>query len=213
MKKINLINEIIKVSQVDFIAAVNCNTEFGITTDAKIIYPPFIKNKAYIFIGQATRISPPSDNPEAFTHALGKDFKITSQGAYLQIQCSKASQKTISFNLDNACYENISTEGMPHFIDEKLATMSWHATEFDIGCREIIKVIESKVDGVLLQFQGNVPFQSSMGFIKDHEKAHKIVADYIVKNIKNKMKNNPEYCDSMIDEDQEEALKFFGITV
>lgn len=103
-------------------------------------------------------------------------------------------------------YHDHPNDGIDLFADEELEQMGWYATTFDfITYRDIANFIEQNCEGTLTFNDHPMGFN---GFVEvdDIQDVRKQVKEFIINKIKDE--NLDEY-----DDDQLEALEFFGIAV
>ena len=212
MKKFNLIDELISVSQVDFIEALKSKKAFAICYDGTISYE-LDTQKPVIYKGRPQTLNSVSGTSVPITQILGKEYTITLNGPKLDIKASMAWQSIIALNIESASYDDTTGDGISHFTDDILEDMGWHATDFDINYREMVEYLEEKLDeGLIFCIERDEPYQfSGFGFIFNHEKARELLKEYIVSRIQKLRADDPLFSDENLDEDQEEALAFFGL--
>lgn len=213
MKTFNLVEETIAVNQVDFISAVNKGAEFAITYEGEIVTGDLETiTLPVIFKGKATRQSAVSAKPTPITEALGKHYRIALNGPKLEIKASMNWQEIIGFNMDSASYDDTTGDGISHFTDREMEDMGWHATEFDITYRTMVEHLESNVEGLIFCIEQKDPYQfSGFGFFADDAQAREVLKTFLVATIKEKMATDEIYAKEGLDDDQIEALEFFGI--
>jgi len=112
----------------------------------------------------------------------------------------------IAQNKDKYLYQDHPNDGIDLFTDEVIESYGWHATTFDeITYRDIAEFIEDNCDGEM--YFNNHP----MGFngfviVSDIQKAREQIKSFIIDSIK-------QLDLSELDDDQTEALEFFGIEI
>ena len=212
MKKFNLIHEIVSVPQIDFIEAVKSKKTFAICYDGTISYE-LDTQKPVIYKGRPQTLHAINGTSVPITEILGKEYTITLNGPKLDIKASMAWQSIIAFNMDSASYDDTTGDGISHFTDDTLEDMGWYATDFDISYREMVEHLEEKLDeGIVFCIERDEPYQfSGFGFIFNHEKAREILKNYITTRIKELRTKDKLFSDEYLDEDQKEALAFFGL--
>ncbi len=112
--------------------------------------------------------------------------------------------KLIEEKQNEYLYQDHPNDGIDLFCDKELEDMGWHATTFDfITYRTIADFIEENCDGVITFNDHPMGFN---GFVEvdNIEDVRKQVKGFIIEKIKNN--SLEEY-----DEDQKEAIEFFGI--
>jgi hypothetical protein len=211
MKKFNLFKEIIVVAKSDFLYALNSAKPFAIAYNGEIVFEPFAPDLISIYEGSITPNSPLSTNlARPLTAMLGENYRVVEDDDRILIKASGAWQSIIGYNQKRALYDDTSGDGIAEFSDKPLEDMGWHATEFNIGYRDIVEQFEMQCEGVLLCIEQEEPYQfSGLGFVFDLESARKIGFDYCVKTIKEKIENDEDF--STLTEDEKEAAEFFKI--
>ncbi|HLD23713.1 MAG TPA: hypothetical protein VJA83_07190 [Sulfuricurvum sp.] len=209
MKKFNLFKEIIVVERNDFINAVNSAKSFAITYKGEILFEPFPPTLIAIFEGSIPPTSPLStDLSRPISSMLGNNYRVVEDDDRLLIKASGAWQSIIGYNQKRALYDDTSGDGIAEFSDKALEDMGWHATEFNIGYRDIVEQFEEKCEGILLCIEQEEPYQfSGLGFVFDLEHARQIGFEYCVSSIKDKLENDEDFA-TLTDDEAEAALYF-----
>lgn len=213
MKKINLYDEIIAVSNKELSLALSSNREFGITVKAEIKYAPFDKKDIFIYQG---KVSPPANVGLSIpkTHQkqelLGKNYQVVEDGERVLIKAGGAWQEIIGYNVKNCHYDDTTGDGVDTFHDKELEDMGWMVTDFNVSYREIVEFFEEKADVTLLCIEQIEPYQfSGLGYLNNVEEARKLLFDFCQSKIKDKLANDSEYKEDWLDDDQREAIEFF----
>jgi hypothetical protein len=209
MKKFNLFKEIIVVTKTDFLHAINSSKRFAISYNGTITYEPFASNLISIYEGSIPPISPLSTNlSRPISEMLGKEYRIVEDDDRILIKASGAWQNIIGYNQKRALYDDTTGDGIAEFSDKELEEMGWHATEFNIGYREIVEQFELQCEGILLCIEQEEPYQfSGLGFVFDLEHARRVGFEYCVNDIKNKIANDEDF--ATLNDDEKEAAEFF----
>jgi hypothetical protein len=209
MKKFNLFKEIIVVDKNDFLRAVNSAKLFAISYKGEIIYQPFEDTLISIYEGSIAPLSPLStDLSRPISSMLGNNYRIVEDDDRLLIKASGAWQSIIGFNQKRALYDDTSGDGIAEFSDKALEDIGWHATEFNIGYREIVEQFEEKCEGTLLCIEQEKPYQfSGLGFVFDIDHARRIGFEYCVTVIKDKLANDEDF--ATLSADEAEAAEYF----
>lgn len=209
MKKFNLFKEIIVVPKSDFLHALNSAKRFAITYNGKVVFEPFAPDLITIYEGSVTPNSPLSTNlSRPLTAMLGDSYRVVEDDERILIKASGAWQSIIAFNHLRALYDDTTGDGIAEFSDKALEDMGWHATEFNIGYRDIVEQFESECEGVLLCIEQEEPYQfSGLGFVFDLEHARRIGFEYCAAAIKEKIANDDDF--ATLSDDEEEAAEFF----
>lgn len=211
MKKFNLFKEIIVVAKSDFLHALNSAKRFAIRYDGQIVFEPFAPDLISIYEGSVTPNSPISTNlSRPLTAMLGDNYRIVEDDERILIKAPGAWQSIINFNQRRALYDDTTGDGIAEFSDKALEDMGWHATEFNIGYRDIVEQFEHQCEGILLCIEQEEPYQfSGLGFVFDLEYARKVGLEYCVKTIKEKIANDDDF--ATLSDDEEEAAEFFKV--
>lgn len=121
--------------------------------------------------------------------------EIEKPNEYLELVASKAKEYL---------YHDHPSEGIDFFCDDEVENIGWHASTFDFTTyRDIAEFIEENCEGTLTFNDHPMGFN---GFVEvdNIEDVRKQVKEFVIKKINENPL--PEY-----DEDQQEALEFFGI--
>jgi len=213
MKKFNLLKEIIIVDKEELLQAINSQKEFGITIDGSITYQPH--QEIVIYKGKHTTkhsaLSP--QKPLDITEFLGNNYKIAESEGKIGIKASLAWQDIIGYNYDLASYDDTTTDGVSEFAEKELEELGWYADEFEIKYRELIDLVENECDGILLCIEQEKPDYrfSGLGFIQDTKQTYDAMFAYAQKKVQEKIKNDPLYSVDNLNEDEEEAARYFNV--
>ena len=209
MKKFNLFKEIIVVNRSDFMLGLNSNKRFAIGYAGDVVFEPFAPDLISIYEGSVTPVSPLATNlARPISDILGKNYRIVEDEDRILIKATAAWQSIIGFNQHRAMYDDTTGDGIAEFSDKTLETIGWHATEFNIGYRDIVDQFEEKCEGILLCIEQEEPYQfSGLGFIFELEAAQKLAFDYCANIVKDKITNDEEF--ATLNDDEEEARDYF----
>jgi len=209
MKKFNLFKDIIIVSKSDFLRAVNSAKRFAIAHNGEIHYEPFPHTLISVYEGSVAPLSPLStDLSRPIASMIGDNYRIVEDDDRLLIKASGAWQSIIGFNQKRSLYDDTSGDGIAEFSDKALEDIGWHATEFNIGYRDIVEQFEAQCEGILLCIEQEEPYQfSGLGFVFDVEHARQIGFDYCAATIKDKLENDEDF--TTLTDDEAEAAEFF----
>lgn len=209
MKKFNLFKEIIVVAKSDFLRAANSSKRFAISYKGEIVFEPFDSSLISIFEGSIPPISPlAADRSRPLSTMLGDNYRVVEDDERILIKASGAWQSIINYNRMRALYDDTSGDGIAEFSDKPLEETGWHATEFNIGYRDIVERFEEECEGILLCIEQEEPYQfSGLGFVFDIDHARQIGFDYCAATIKEKIANDPDF--ATLTDDEEEAAEFF----
>lgn len=214
MKKFNLVKEIIVVDSNKLLQAVNSKKRFAITHKGDIKYAPFDSKDIFIFQSSddTKPISSTSLETIDYTALFGNTYQIVEDGERILIKAAGAWKNIIEINIENAEYDDTSSDGIAEFSDKKLEEIGWNATEFDITYRELVEKIEESCDGLLfcVEHEGENYHFSGLGYIFDYPSARKTLFDYCNNRIKELINKHEDFKKDELDSDQLDAAEFFG---
>jgi hypothetical protein len=114
--------------------------------------------------------------------------------------------KLVESKKNEYIYHDHPSDGLDLFTDEIMENYGWHAVSFEfITYRLIAQFMEEHCEGEFYFNDHPVGF-NAFAMVKDIVEVRKQVKDFIIKQIKANLLD--EY-----DEDQKEALEFFGIEI
>ncbi len=214
MKKFNLFNEIIVVERPALLRAINSTKEFAITYEGRIIESDF-NSHPLIYRGSITPTptsAPALKPPPSLNELLGPNYKIVEDDERVLIKAAAAWKEILNLNIRHCDYDDSSGDGISLFADEELEEMGWHATEFNVEYRDMVNVIESSCEGILLCVEQEDPYQfSGLGFIFDKTCARTQVREFCKKQIQEKLNSDPLFAKENLTDDEAEAVTFFGL--
>ena len=215
MKKFNVLKEIIVVLRTDLLKAINTNQEFAINYKGEVVAPPYAVKEIFIFKGkvQAPKVSALSiPKPQSIAEILGKNYKVVEDEGRILIKASGNWQELITINMPNTDYDDTTADGVAEFANKEMETIGWFGDEFNVNYREMVEVLESKADGVVLCVEQEEPYQfSGMGFILNIESAKEILFDFCQAKAKEKIETDSDFAIDTLTDDEEEAAKFFKL--
>lgn len=213
MKKVNLFKEIIVVQRQPLMQAINRAEPFAITLSGEVTSEAFEGSDLLVFQGTITPQTPSAlqlQAPKSLTELFGSEYQIVEDGERILFKVSGAWQRIIGWNIGNCLYDDTTADGVSHFGDAALEDMGWHMTEFEIGYRDLLEIIEAQCEGTLLCIEQEEPYQfSGMGFIDDIECARKHTFDYCQQRIKQLIAEDDTYAPNTLSDDEHEAAAFF----
>ena len=213
MKKFNLLKEIIVIPREDLLKAINTNNEFAVNYKGNVIYPPYADKEIFVFRGRATPPKPSAltlPKAQSISDILGKNYKVVEDEDRVLIKAGGNWQELISLNVPNSDYDDTTGDGISEFADEKLEEMGWHATDFNIGYRDMVAQLEENVDGVLFCIEREEPYQfSGLGYIFDMDNARRTTFEYCQNTIREKLANDPDFAPESLTDEEEEVARFF----
>jgi hypothetical protein len=205
MKKFNLFKEIITVNTDEFKKAVESQSTFAINTDGEILTRELKQGDMIIFHGSAYK-------DEKLEDSLGPKYQIVIAEERTLIKAFSNWQEIISFNTPLASYDDTTADGVAEFSNKELEDIGWQATEFDISYRELVELLEDKVDGTVLCIEQEDPYQfSGFGFIANDEQAKEVMFKYCQEKAKDKLENDDDFKEEYLEDDQLEAKEFFKL--
>jgi hypothetical protein len=197
MKKINLLNELIIVSNSKLTQALSSNKEFGITIKGEIQYAPFDPVDIFIYQGKRTL---PTQGDLSMQQLLGGDYEVYKEDDKILIKAGNAWQDIIGYNVRNCHYDNTTGYGVTEFADEEIEDMGWMIIDFDVSYAELLEMLEEKADITLICVEPEEPHQlSGMGYFDDIERTRKILFDFCQNVIKDKIANDADYALELLD--------------
>lgn len=209
MKKFNLFKEIIIADKSELLRAANSQRKFAIAYNGEILYEPFPPTLISVFEGSVPPLSPLSTTTSRpITSMLGDAYRVVEDDDRILIKAAGAWQSIIGYNQKRALYDDTTGDGIAEFSDKTLEEIGWHATEFNIGYRDIVEQFEEKCEGILLCIEQDEPYQfSGMGFVFDTDHARRIGYEFCAAIIKDKLENDEDF--ATLTDDEEEAAEFF----
>lgn len=211
MKKINLLNETIVISNSELTPALNSNKEFGFTITGEIKFAPFDPVDIFIYQGKPAQAATPDLNI-SIRELLGTNYKIIEEDTHISLKAADAWQDIISYNIGHCDYSYTSEESVTQFADEEIEDMGWMIIDFDVSYKELIEMLEERADITLICVESQDPYRfSCMGYFNNIEETRKVLFDFCHNIIKDKIANDADYALDLLDEDQREAAEFFKV--
>lgn len=215
MQKFNLFNSIIIVDRSTLVQAINSSQEFAITTQGEILYPPIQTSLPLIFQGKHTQKPTSALTPSSQSNlqsVLGDNYQVVEDDERVLIKAFSNWQEIIRLNISHASYDDTTADGVAEFSDPALEDIGWNATEFEIGYRELLGVIEEQCEGILLCIEQEEPYQfSGLGFIADNKKAYNTLFKYCQDKIKNLIQTQDHFAQEKLSSDELDAAEFFEV--
>jgi len=213
MKKFNLFKEIIIVEKSDLVSAINSSKVFAITSLGEVKYEPFADKDVFIYQGkytpEPTSALKPAQTPK-LESMLGKNYQLVIDESRVLVKAFSNWQELIAINTPRSSYDDTTADGVAEFADKELENIGWQITEFNVRYRELVEVLEEKCEGTILCIEQEEPYQfSGLGFIANDDEATKVLYDYCQNIVKEKLANDDDFDKDDLDDDQEEAAKFF----
>jgi len=215
MKKFNLFNEIITSSKTEILKAINKNKTFAINISGEVLSEPIDTKEILIFkdkleITNSTGLN--QSKPQSLADMFGKNYQIVEDGDRVLIKAFSNWQALIAINTPNASYDDTTADGVAEFGNKDLESLGWNATDFNVGYRSLVEVLEEKCSGYILCIEQVDPYQfSGLGFISDNKEAYDILFTYCQERIKKIMLEDSDFAKDNLDDDELEVLKFFKL--
>ena len=112
----------------------------------------------------------------------------------------------IALNKDKYLYNDHPSDGIDLFCDDNIEQIGWHACTFDfLQYRDLAAFMEEHCDGELV-FNDHPMGFNAYAIIEDASKTADQLKNYCIKRI-----NDENIDKNDLDEDQLEAIDFFGI--
>lgn len=215
MKKFNLFKEIIIVNKALLLKAINSTKVFGITVTGEIKYEPLADKDILVYRGKHTPAPTsalmPTATPSLET-MLGKNYQLVIDDERVLVKAFSNWQELIGINTPRASYDDTTADGVAEFSNKELENIGWQITEFNVSYRELVEVLEEKCEGTMLCIEQEEPYQfSGLGFLSDDEHARKVLFEYAQAKAKDKLENDDDFDIDDLDDDQEEAARFFKL--
>jgi hypothetical protein len=203
MKKFNLFTEIITANTKELQEAVDSGEKFAINTNGEICKEPYQDREILIYSGIA-------DKNESLEKAFGPKYQIVVSDDRVLIKAFSNWQEIIAICTPLASYDDTTADGVAEFANKDLEEIGWNATEFNVGYRELVELLEEKADGTILCIEQEEPYQfSGFGFIADYTQAQEIMYKYCQDVVKDKLANDEDFEEANLEEDEAFAASYF----
>jgi len=205
MKKFNLFNEIITAKTSEIKEAISSGEKFAINSDGEILQRDLKEGDIIIYNGI------PDKNKE-IEKAFGPKYQVVVSDDRVLIKAFSNWQEIIAINTPLASYDDTTADGVAEFSNKDLEEIGWQATEYNISYRQLVELLEEKVDGVTLCIEQEEPYQfSGFGFITNNAQAKDVMYEYCKNIVKDKLENDDNFKEEYLEDDQFEAKEFFGL--
>jgi len=205
MKKFNLFNEIITAKTSEIKEAIDSGEKFAINSDGEILTRDLKEGDIIIYSGTP-------DKDKEIEKAFGPKYQIVVSEDRVLIKAFSNWQEIIALNTPLASYDDTTADGVAEFSDKELEEIGWQATEYNITYRELVEILEEKVEGVTLCIEQEEPYQfSGFGFITNNAQAKDVMYAYCKEKVKDKLQNDDNFKEEYLEDDQFEAKEFFGL--
>jgi hypothetical protein len=205
MKKFNLFNEIIIIDSDELKKVIKSGKKFALNIKGEICHEALTKDDIFIYHGIPNK-------EVSIELAFGNKYQILIDDKRALIKAFGNWQELITLNTPLASYDDTTADGIAEFSNKDLEDIGWHSTEFNITYRELVEVLEDKIDGILLCIEQEKPYQfSGLGFITDYKNAYDVLFEYTQNRIIETIKTDNDYKQEFLNDDELEALKFFNL--
>jgi len=205
MKKFNLFNEIITLNTKELQEIVDLGVKFAINSDGDILTRGLMDGDIIIYNGIPNK-------DESLEKAFGPKYQVVVAEERVLMKAFSNWQEIIAINTPLASYDDTTADGVAEFSNKDLEDIGWQATEFSISYRELVEVLEEKVQGVVLCIEQDDPYQfSGFGFITNNDEAKDVMFSYCQEVIKDKLANNDDFKEEYLEDDQIQAREFFKL--
>jgi len=205
MKKFNLFNEIITLNTKELQEIVDLGVKFAINSDGDILTRGLMDGDIIIYNGIPNK-------DESLEKAFGPKYQVVISEERVLMKAFSNWQEIIAINTPLASYDDTTADGVAEFSNKDLEDIGWQATEFSISYRELVEVLEEKVQGVVLCIEQDDPYQfSGFGFITNNDEAKDVMFSYCQEVIKDKLANNDDFKEEYLEDDQIQAREFFKL--
>jgi hypothetical protein len=203
VKKFNLFKEIITANTTELNEAIQSGNKFAINVNGEIRNEPFTSSDILIYSGTPDKL-------KQLEITFGNKYQVVVDGERVLIKAFGNWQELIAVNTPLATYDDTTADGVAEFSNKGLEDIGWHATEFNITYRELVEVLEKKVDGTILCIEQEEPYQfSGFGFLSDFDQANDILYKYCQEIVKDKLANDEAFEEANLEEDEAFAASFF----
>ena len=203
MKKFNLFNEIITANTAELTTAVESGEKFAINTQGQICKEPYQEGEILIYSGIA-------EKETTLEKAFGPKYQVVVSEERVLIKAFSNWQEIIAICTPLASYDDTTADGVAEFSNKDLEEIGWNATEFNVGYRELVELLEEKAEGTILCIEQEEPYQfSGFGFISDNEQAKEIMYKYCQEKVKDKLANDEDFEEANLEDDEAFAASYF----
>jgi len=214
MKIYNLLNYQVEVDKSAFLNAINAQKPMAITLQGEIIegtqetLPP----QLYIFVGQPkSLVGSALMKPTPLAKILGDNYEVKDNGQTISIYAGRAWQEVLKANEPFYLYQDTTSDGITEFTDQKLDDLIWYSCEFEINYRDVAQFLEQHVDGTVVCIEIDEPYQfNGCAYVDNLEEARTKAFEFIKETLQKRIASGEIDLDDLED-DEEDALKFFGL--
>ena len=210
MKEYNIKNLKVEVDLAKLFNTLNSKSCFDIDIDGNI-YPnnTIAKNKAIIFSSNEQVDLSLLDINSKIKNIFGQEYKPKIVGNTCILTPLASWMKILDLNKNTMLYFDHQSDGIEIFEDPSIEDIGWQAVAFDIKYRDICNYIEKYCQGTILFYDNDMHFN---GFVvaEDIEEVKEKILNFIRATLKDNINNKRIDLDEL-DDDQSEALEFFGL--
>ena len=212
MKKINIKDVKLKINTEEVLSFLKKEKNFEIDIDGKLNFEnetSFSTPIVFLYKLNKSKNDFFETDLSSQLNNIFNDYKICINKGFVYVDLLFSWQKIISLNKSKMLYFDHHSDGVEVFEDKELEEIGWQATACDISYRTLCDFVEEKCEGTLLFYENDIQF-NGFAIINDLKSAKTKVKEFIVQQIKEKMKND---LIDLEDEDIIEALEYFEIEV
>jgi hypothetical protein len=214
MKVYNLLNYQVEVDKSAFLNAINAQKPIAITLAGNIVEGEqnTLPAQPYIFVGKPkSLVGSTLIKPTPLAKILGDNYEVKDNGDKISIYAGKAWQEVLKANEPFYLYQDTTSDGVTEFSDNELDDLIWYSCEFGINYREVAEFLEQNVEGTVVCVENENPYHfNGCVYAENIEEARKKAFEFIKETLKKRIENKEIDLDNLED-NEEEALKFFGL--
>jgi len=214
MKVYNLLNYKVEVEKSPFLNAINRQKPIAITLFGEIVEgeQSTLPAQPYIFVGKPkSLVGSTLIKPTPLTKILGDNYELKDNGNKISIYAGRAWQEVLQANEPFYLYHDGISDGITEFSDKELDDLIWYSCEFTINYREVAEFLEENVEGTVICVESEKPYNfNGCTYVNNIEEVRKKAFEFIKETLKKRIEGKEIELDNLEDE-EEEALKFFGL--
>jgi len=214
MKVYNLLNYQVEVDKNAFLNAINVQKPIAITLEGNIVEGEqnILPAQPYIFVGKPkSLVGSALVKPTPLAKILGDNYEVKDNGDKISIYAGRAWQEVLKANEPFYLYQDTTSDGITEFSDNELDDLIWYSCEFSINYREVAEFLEQNIEGTVICVENENPYHfNGCAYAENIEEARKKAFEFIKETLKKHIDNKEIDLDNLED-DEEEALKFFGL--
>jgi hypothetical protein len=210
----NLLKYTPKIDKKAFLNAINSQKPIAITLDGEILDASSgdLPSQPYIFVGQPrSLVGSAVSKPTPLAKILGDAYEVRDEGDKVAIYAGRAWPDVLNANAPYYLYQDTTSDGITEFSDEKLDDLIWYSCEFGINYREVAEFLEKEVDGAVVCIENEQPYHfNGCAYADNLEEARNKAYDFIKSTLQKRVEEGKIDLEDL-EEDEEEALKFFEV--